>query len=87
MRAGDMVLALKGRFGGEYFFVTAVEEGFAYVADGKKRKAANPKKKSIKHLSLTGLRSDAVEERLHGGGNAVDALMRAELGRLRLMLQ
>lgn len=87
MKSGDLVAAKRGRTNGGYYFVVDVREGFAYIADGKKRKAANAKKKSFKHLSPTYLSSEAVRERLENGKNAIDALMRAELGRLKNMLQ
>lgn len=87
MQSGDLVTARKGRTDGGYYFVVAVKDGFGYIADGKTRKAGSPKKKNIKHLSETGLSSEAVRERLANGQNAVDALIRAELSRLKLMLQ
>lgn len=87
MKISDVVISKKGKYDGEMFFVTAVKDGFALLADGKKRKIANPKKKNILHLEEVGVSSDAVRERLENGENTVDALMRAELKRLKFMLK
>ncbi len=87
MEKGDMVISKKGRYDGQYFFVIDVMKGRALLSDGKARKIDNPKKKNIAHLEETFLSSQKVRERLESGGNAIDALMRAELKRLKLMLQ
>ena len=87
MKTGDVVISKKGKYDGQYFFVIGVEEGFALIADGKTRKADHPKRKNISHLDVTGYSSSPVAERLKSGKNAIDALMRAELKRLKLMLQ
>ena len=34
------------------------ENGFAYIADGKRRKSDNPKKKSLKHLETLDISLD-----------------------------
>lgn len=87
MNTGDVVVSKKGRYDGQYFFVIGLEDGFAFLSDGKARKIDHPKRKRISHLSETGLSSEKVRERLANGKNAIDALMRAELKRLKLMLQ
>ena len=87
MNRGDVVISKKGRFDGEYFFVIDEKDGFVFLCDGKKRRIDNPKRKNVSHLVKTPLSSPAVAERLAGGKNAVDALMRNELKRLKLMLQ
>ena len=87
MKTGDVVISKKGKYDGQYFFVIDVEEGFALLADGKTRKADHPKRKNISHLDVTGQWSESVAQRLKSGKNAIDALMRAELKRLKLMLQ
>ena len=47
---GDVVYSLCGRDGGRIYAVTQVEGEYAYIADGKVRKAGAPKRKKIKHL-------------------------------------
>lgn len=87
MNKGDVVISKKGRFDGEYFFVIDEKDGFVFLCDGKKRRIDNPKRKNVSHLVKTPLSSPAVAERLECGKNAIDALMRNELKRLKLMLQ
>ena len=87
MKVSDVVISKKGKYDGEMFFVTAVKDGFALLADGKRRKITNPKKKNVIHLEETGLSSEAVREKIENGSNTVDALMRAELKRLKFMLK
>ncbi len=87
MKVSDVVIAKRGKYDGEMFFVIDVKDGFALLADGKKRKMVNPKKKNILHLEKTEYSSDAVAEKLENGSNTVDALMRAELKRFKFMLK
>lgn len=87
MKVSDVVISKKGKYDGEMFFVIDVKNGFALLADGKRRKIINPKKKNVLHLEETGFSSDAVREKIENGSNTVDALMRAELKRLKFMLK
>ena len=87
MKISEVVISRKGKYDGELFFVIDVKDGFALLADGKKRKVTNPKKKNLLHLEEVGLSSEAVKEKLENGSNTVDALMRAELKRLKFMLK
>ena len=87
MKISEVVISRKGKYDGELFFVIDVKDGFALLADGKKRKVTNPKKKKLLHLEEVGLSSEAVKEKLENGSNTVDALMRAELKRLKFMLK
>jgi ribosomal protein L14E/L6E/L27E len=50
---GMVVMATAGKECDRLFVVTETNEKFAMIADGKKRKLANPKKKSLKHLRFT----------------------------------
>lgn len=87
MQIADVVISKKGKYDGELFFVVELKTGYAMLCNGKSRKISNPKKKNVLHLEETGLRSMIVAERLSKGENTVDALMRAELKRLKFMLQ
>lgn len=53
LKIGSVVRAKAGRDKDEFFAVTAVEKDFCYIADGKSRKLLSPKRKNIKHISLT----------------------------------
>lgn len=87
MKISDVVISKKGKYDGEMFFVTDVKDGFALLADGKRRRITNPKKKNILHLEEVGFSSEAVREKIENGSNTVDALMRAEIKRLKFMLK
>ncbi|MFR0854478.1 hypothetical protein [Ruminococcus sp.] len=50
---GLVVRALAGRDRGGFFVVLSVEDGFAEIADGKRRKLSAPKRKNIRHLQGT----------------------------------
>ncbi|MBR3972136.1 MAG: KOW domain-containing RNA-binding protein [Ruminococcus sp.] len=50
---GSIVRAKAGRDKDSFFVVLAVEEGFAFIADGRRRKAEKPKRKKLIHLSAT----------------------------------
>ena len=50
---GSVVKSMSGRDQNRYYLVLDFCEGFAWIADGKVRKLASPKKKSFKHLTFT----------------------------------
>lgn len=54
VEAGRVVLSVAGHDAGEFFAVVAVEGGFLYLADGKRRKLESPKRKSVRHIRKTG---------------------------------
>ena len=47
---GSIVLATAGRDAGMYFVVVAADEHFVWLANGKRRTLANPKRKNKKHV-------------------------------------
>ncbi|WP_432649279.1 KOW domain-containing RNA-binding protein [Huintestinicola sp.] len=51
--SGRIVRSCAGRDKGNFLVVIRADECFVYVADGKERKLASPKKKSLKHVKLT----------------------------------
>lgn len=50
---GSVVKALAGRDQGSLFVAVAAEDRCVFIADGKTRKLASPKRKNIKHISPT----------------------------------
>ena len=50
---GMIVKAKAGRDKEGFFVVVKNEKGWVYIADGKRRKVENPKKKNPIHLSVT----------------------------------
>lgn len=53
IKAGMIVKSAAGHDGGSFYAVVRCEGGFAYIADGRRRKLALPKKKNGKHLKAT----------------------------------
>ena len=51
--SGRIVRSCAGRDKGNFLVVIRADESFVYVADGKERRLASPKKKSLKHVKLT----------------------------------
>ena len=52
-KTGMIVRSLSGRDKGRFMVIVSMENGFVYLADGKERKLASPKKKNEKHICLT----------------------------------
>ena len=50
---GKIVFSNAGRDKGKYLVVINCDENYVWVADGKERKLQAPKRKNIKHISLT----------------------------------
>ena len=50
---GTIVKAKAGRDKEGFFVVVKNEEGWVYIADGRRRKVENPKKKNPIHLTVT----------------------------------
>ena len=50
---GTVVISSAGRDCGKWMVVTGADGGFVFVADGKERKLAAPKKKNVKHVRKT----------------------------------
>ncbi len=53
LKVGAIVKAIAGRDADGFFVVTALEDGFVYLADGKSRPLARPKRKNRRHLRMT----------------------------------
>ncbi len=54
MKTGAVVKATAGKECGRYFAVVKTDERFVFIADGRKRKLSEPKRKNPKHLRFTG---------------------------------
>ena len=53
MTVGQIVSVKRGRDKDVLMVVVKIEDGFLFLADGRRRKLARPKKKNIKHISPT----------------------------------
>lgn len=50
---GMVVMSAAGHDTGTFYLALDVKGGFALLADGRRRKLENPKRKSVKHLRKT----------------------------------
>ena len=62
MKIGSLVKAFAGKEKGKEFVVVGLDERYVYLADGKRLKAAKPKKKSLIHVKLNGQRELALTQ-------------------------
>lgn len=53
VQRGQIMRSLAGHDKGDFQVVVKLESTFAYMADGKRRKLEDPKKKKLKHLAPT----------------------------------
>lgn len=51
----DIIVSMAGRDKGGLFYVLRVENGYAFLANGKQRTMENPKRKKLKHLRFAPL--------------------------------
>lgn len=62
---GMIVYSVKGRDKDHYYMVLEnVEDGFILVVDGVYRKLANPKKKNVKHVEMSGIIIDVLKDKI-----------------------
>lgn len=53
IKEGSIVISAAGRDCGNAMAVISMQDSVVYVADGKERRLASPKKKNIKHVRAT----------------------------------
>lgn len=75
----DIVVSLNGRDSGKSFFVLAIEDGYALLADGKGRRAENPKRKKIKHVRHLSSEGGRVSEKIRNGEKVTNSELRRAL--------
>jgi len=78
---GQIVKMTAGRDQGKFAIVIAVEDRFAYVVDGDKRKFDRPKKKNVLHLELQNEIASEVADSIRETGRATNAKIRFALNR------
>ncbi len=79
---GDLVVSLAGRDEGRMFFVLALEDGYALIADGRMRRADAPKRKKLKHLSIAAHPDCKVAEKLRAGEKVHSSELRKGLAEI-----
>lgn len=81
--AGHIVRSLKGHDAGDFFYVLRVEGDFIYLADGKRKTVADPKKKRCKHAAPEGVWTHPVTDRIMRGEPVLDSEIRRALAAFR----
>ncbi len=62
---GQMVFSKAGRDKGKAFIIIKhADEQYVYIVDGDLRRMDNPKKKKLKHLEITDLKSDFIANKI-----------------------
>ena len=79
LQIGQYVRALAGRDKPKVFIVVGIDGEYAYIADGKTRKIAAPKKKKVIHLQKYNRVSEEVRDRSENDEELTDSLIRREL--------
>lgn len=72
----QIVKAIAGRDTGSYFFVLATEGDFLLLADGKKRRLENPKRKRRKHVELAGESMSPAAEKIRSNEKVTNSELR-----------
>lgn len=80
---GDLVRSLCGHDADGIFIVLSAEDGYVTVCDGKRRKAANKKRKKYRHVQSLKLHSDLISG---AAPYEVDAVCRREIKRLKNLI-
>ncbi|WP_256762360.1 KOW domain-containing RNA-binding protein [Cohnella sp. WQ 127256] len=87
LEPGDIVRSRRGRDEGQLCIIVApVEERFALVADGDKRRFDRPKRKNVLHLEPIGIRSDEVANSIRDTGRVTNAKLRYAIGQIEQQL-
>lgn len=77
--SGQVVICKSGRDKAHPFLVKMVEEDFAYIVDGKRRKLSKPKKKKFKHLQKTKFIDEAIKSKIDKNEYLLDSDIRKAL--------
>lgn len=74
---GKVVFSKTGRDKGRKFIVVdTIDENYVFVADGDLRKIEKPKKKKIKHLSISNKVIDSLRELILAGEKVSNSVIR-----------
>ena len=79
---GSLVRSKAGHDKGNLFIVLATDGEYAYIADGKNRKAETPKRKKLKHLQGSEKISEAILNKLSTVGAVENFEVRKALAEL-----
>lgn len=79
----DIVCSLAGHDAGSLFFVVEAGPDSVLLADGKRRRAENPKRKNRKHVSIVARTDSRVASKLRQGDKVTNSELRKELAACR----
>lgn len=81
LQPGDIVRSRRGKDENQHYVVLAIlDERFALVADGDKRRFDRPKRKNMLHLLPIGIHSEEVASSLRETGRVTNAKLRFAIG-------
>lgn len=78
-QVSDIVLSLSGRDKGMLMLVVRADDTYLYLANGKGRRAENPKRKKRRHTAHQGACDDRTRERLAANGRLTNSEIRKAL--------
>src|SRR5690554_1626020 len=82
LRLGQKVTSIQGRDRGRpYLIIGFISDSYLLVADGVNRSGQRPKKKNIKHLTVSTLVDEVIEEKLTTGRHVTDEEITSTLRR------
>lgn len=75
----DIIVSMAGRDKGGLFYVLRVEDGYAYLVNGKQRTMENPKRKKLKHLRFAARIDSNVAQKILRGDKVASSELRRDL--------
>lgn len=84
IQTSHIVRSTDGRDSGALFFVVAAGDGFVHLADGKRRKLENPKRKKLRHICFEADGDSRVAEKLKNGEAVTNSELRRALAQYRV---
>lgn len=88
LKPGDIVRSRRGKDEGQLLVVLSIlDERFALVADGGKRRFDRPKRKNVLHLEPVGFHSEEVANSLRETGRVTNAKLKFAVGRAKAELE
>ena len=75
----NIVKSTAGRDEGDLFFVLDTQEEFLLLADGKRRRVENPKRKKCKHVAFVGESHSVVAEKIRSSEKITNSELRKAL--------
>ena len=75
----NIVKSTAGRDEGDLYFVLDIQEEFLLLADGKRRRVENPKRKKCKHVAFVGESHSVVAEKIRSSEKITNSELRKAL--------